>query len=435
MSSQTARKLYVFDMIRSFQRHRIDAVLLPCFISHTFLNELNAELTLPIIDMMRAIQKHVERRFPAVRRLGVLTSDYVIRDGLFERYFDRSKYTLLYPRSEIQADCLMAAIYGSCGIKSGQLRGESAPLLIRACQDLADQGAELILPGFTEIPIVLDALAGCPLPIVDCNQIYAQSAVDFGQNSVAKIHKVGIVGGLGPAATVDFMAKIVRNTPAQRDQEHIKLVVEQNPQIPDRTANLVAGGIDPTIALYAACKRLEAADADMIAIPCNTAHAFVERIQPYLGIPIINMLHETIRHIQQHPAGHGIVGLLATDGTVQSHVYHEATARAGIQLAVPDEPYQHMVMEAIYGPRGVKAGFTEGACLDDLLAAMEHLVRDKGAEILILGCTELPLLVAPLDHFPIQGKDISVLDPTELLARKCVELVQQGLAAPGRADS
>ena len=294
---------------------------------------------------------------------------------------------------------------------------------------MADQGAELILPGFTEIPIVLDALAGCSLPIVDCNQVYAQSAVDFGQSSVAKIYKVGIVGGVGPAATVDFMAKIVRNTPAQHDQEHIKLVVEQNPQIPDRTANLVAEGIDPTIALYAVCKRLEAADADLIAIPCNTAHAFVERIQPYLGIPIINMLHETIHHIQQHHAGHRIVGLLATDGTVKSHVYHEATARADIQLATPDEPYQRRVMEAIYGIKGIKAGFTEGQCRDDLLAAMEHLVRDKGAEILILGCTELPLLVAQSDHFPVLGKNVIVLDPTEILARKCVELVQQGIEA------
>src|SRR5205823_9095418 len=99
-------------------------------------------------------------------------------------------------------------------------------------------------------------------------------------------------------ATADFMTKIVRNTRADRDQEHLKLVVEQNPQIPDRTENLIGSGADPTISLYSTCKKLEAADADIIAIPCNTAHAFVERIQPYLNIPVVNMLTATVEHIQ-----------------------------------------------------------------------------------------------------------------------------------------
>jgi aspartate racemase len=428
-SSQTARKLYVFDLLRHFQERRIDAVLLPCFISHTFLDELEAELTVPIIDLMRAMRQHVDRRYPAARRLGVLTSDYVIRNGLFERYFDPVRCTLVYPRPMVQAGCLMAAIYGPHGIKSGQLRGESIALLTAACQDLANQGAELILPGFTEIPIVLDALEGCPLPIVDCNQVYAQAAIDHGHSQAAKTYKVGIVGGVGPAATVDFMAKIVRNTPARMDQDHIRLVVEQNPQIPDRTQNLVAGGVDPTIALYAVCKRLEAADADMIAIPCNTAHAFVERIQPYLSIPIVNMLYETVQHIRRHAAGRQVVGLLATDGTLRSRVYHEAAEQAGIRLVVPDEARQRRAMQAIYGPRGVKAGFTEGPCQEDLLAAIEHLVRDQDAEILILGCTELPLLIGQSEHFPVLGKTVAVLDPTEILARKCVELTQQGMGA------
>ena len=119
----------------------------------------------------------------------------------------------------------------------------------------------------------------------------------------ARPFKIGVVGGVGPAATADFMQKIVRNTTAARDQDHIKIVVEQNPQIPDRTANLIGDGPDPTVALYATCKKLEAGDADLIAIPCNTAHAFVERIQPYLSIPIVNMLHETVQHLAQHAPG------------------------------------------------------------------------------------------------------------------------------------
>lgn len=429
-SNQTGRKLYIFDMLRSFQQRGADCVLLPCFISHTFLGELTAELALPIINLMEALKDHVERRYPAARRLGILTSDYVIRDGLFGRTFDASRYALIYPRPEIQADCLMPAIYGSGGIKSGCLNGASIPLLRRACDDLAAQGAELILPGFTEIPIVLESLVGCPVPIIDCNQVYARYALDHEQGSTTRVCKVGIVGGVGPAATVDFINKILQSTPAQRDQEHLKLVVEQNPQIPDRTANLVAGGVDPTIALYATCKKLEAAGADLIAIPCNTAHAFVERIQPYLGIPVINMLFETVQHTQHRQLEPQTVGLLATDGTVKSRIYHEAFEKAGLRLVVPEDSFQRRVMDAIYGPCGVKAGHTSGQCQEDLFSALEHLVRDQGAEVIILGCTELPLLVPTSHGVTVAGKDITVLDPTMILARKCVELAQQGTAVP-----
>jgi aspartate racemase len=237
--------------------------------------------------------------------------------------------------------------------------------------------------------------------------------------------KIGVVGGVGPAATADFMQKIVRNTPAARDQDHIKLVVEQNPQIPDRTANLIGDGPDPTVALYATCKKLEAGDADLIAIPCNTAHAFVERIQPYLSIPIINMLHETVQRLRTHHAALRHVGLLATSGTLGSHVYHEAAEAAGLELLAPDDAHQAMVMSAIYGERGVKAGFTEGECRDDLMRALVHLV-ERGAQAVILGCTELPLLLAQSDHFAVAGTHIVLLDPTDLLARKCIALAQRG---------
>ncbi|RMP70995.1 hypothetical protein ALQ17_200197 [Pseudomonas fluorescens] len=108
------------------------------------------------------------------------------------------------------------------------------------------------------------------------------------------------------------------DTPAGKDQDHIKMVVEQNPQIPDRTANLLRDETDPTLALYATCKRLESAGAQAIAIPCNTAHAFVERIQAHLRVPIVNMLSETVEWIV-HTHGSGqAVGLLATSGTLQT---------------------------------------------------------------------------------------------------------------------
>ena len=175
------------------------------------------------------------------------------------------------------------------------------------------------------------------------------------------------------------------------------------------------------MALYSTCKKLEADEADLIAIPCNTAHAFVERIQPYLSIPIINMLYETVAYIRQHYPARRQIGLLATSGTVRSRVYHDIVEQAGLSLLVPDDEFQSKVMNAIYGEKGVKAGFTEGECRDDLLAALAHLV-ERGAEVAILGCTELPLLLAQNDDFPLGEKRVVLLDPTEILARKCVAL-------------
>ena len=423
-ANANARKLYVFDMIKRFEPRHVNAVILPCFISHTFLDELKPEVKLPVVNIMEALRTHVERKHPEMRRLGVLTSSYVRNKRLFEKYFEPPTWELIYPRPAVQTDCLMEAIYGPEGIKAGHLRGRSIELLDQACRDLVDQGAEAIIPGFTEIPIVLDTLGERRVPIIDSNQVYVQHALGYEGGAFAKAFKVGILGGVGPAATVDFMAKIVRNTPAGRDQEHIKLVVEHNPQIPDRTENLIGEGTDPTVAMYSSCKRLEASDADIIAIPCNTAHAFVERIQPYLSIPIVNMLYETIQFIRHRYPDRKNVGLLATSGTVRSRVYHEVAEKVGIDLIVPDDEHQKKVMSSIYGEKGVKAGYTEGECKEELLSALEHVVT-RGAEAAILGCTELPLLLAQTDDFPIAATRVALLDPTEILARKCVSLAGQ----------
>ena len=420
----TARKLYVFDTIKGFEQRNVDAVILNCFISHTFIDELTPEIKVPVVNMLTGLRAHIERKYPGATRLGVLTSNYVKARKLFERTFDARPYALIYPVTAVQNDCLMEAIYGSVGIKTGQLQGKSIELIQTAYQDLVDQGAEVVIPGLTEISMVLDQLQWIyDVPIIDSNRVYAEYAIDYQADAVSSACKIGIIGGVGPSATVDFMDKVIRHTKAERDQEHIKMVVEHNPQIPDRTEHLVAGGIDPTIALYAACKKLEAADADMIAIPCNTAHAFVEQIQRQLSIPIINMLFETTQYIAQHYSGRKILGLLATTGTVTSRVYHELIETLGLQLIVPDERHQAQVMNAIYGEKGVKAGYVGGECKMELMQAIEHLVG-RGAEVLILGCTELPLLVAQTVDFAVGEKRVSVLDPTEILARRCIELAR-----------
>ncbi len=419
-----ARKFYVYNTIRELEKRDASAIVLTCFISHTFLHEIQSEIKPPIISILDALRDHLGREYPTIRKLGVLTSSYARKMGLFEKAFS-DDYTLIYPRPPVQRNCLMEAIYGSRGIKAGQLRGQSIDLIRKTCRDVIDQGAEIIVPGFTEIPIVIDSLRSAfNVPIIDCNQTYAEYALSYQGLLPAKPYKIGIVGGVGPAATVDFMDKVVARTKASRDQDHIKMVVEHNPQIPDRTENLFGGGADPTIPLYSACKKLEAQGADMIAIPCNTAHAFVERIQKFLAIPIVNMLFETVETITKHHPHCHAVGLLATSGTVGSRVYHDIIEAASLRTVVPDPDRQDLVMRAIYGEQGVKAGHTDGQCREDLLKALENVV-EKGAEVVILGCTELPLILPESDDFPIAGKSVALIDPTDTLARKCIELSGQ----------
>lgn len=432
----TERKIYVFDMIRSFKARGVEAVILPCFLSHTFIGELQSESLLPIVDMMEALRRHVRRHYSAARKIGVLTSSCVRHQQLFEKAFADFNGCIVHPRVEFEQ-----AIYGPAGIKAGVLQGAPIQLLRQACEDLVSQGVDLIIPGMTEIPLVAESIGPLAVDLLDSNLIYARFAISDAERSVNKPFKVGVVGGVGPAATVDFVKKIVGHTPAARDQDHIKLVVEQNPQIPDRTENLLGQGADPTIALYATCKKLEAGGADIVAIPCNTAHAFVERIQPYLGIPILNMLSETAAELRRRFQRLTRVGLLATSGTIASGVYAQALAAESIQAVVPDEKHQALVMRAIYGPEGVKAGHVSGPCQQDIAAAANHLAA-LGVEAIILGCTELPLLLDTPAFTTAVGARVALVDPTLVLAQRCVQLAGgggraglQGAFAPARGNS
>ena len=411
------RKLYLYDRIRHFETGHADGVLLPCFVSHTFLPELQAELGVTVYDMMAALAAHLGAGRP--RRLGVLCASYVQEQGLFEHYFPAGD--LLYPQPAIQRDCVMRAMYGPDGLMEGQAGEEQLERLQAACADLQAQGADLIIPGAGEIAALAGQLRSRGYPVLDSHQVYVDHALAQQAQSPAPAFKLGIVGGIGPAATVDFMQKIIRNTQASRDQDHVRLIVEHNPQIPDRTANLMGTGDDPTLALYSACKRLEENGAALIAMPCNTAHAYVERIQGLLRTPIVNMLSETVARIERHWAGHATVGLLATTGTVGSGVYHDAARGSPFELIVPDAAHQQDVMEAIYGERGVKAGFTDGDCKAALLRALAHLAA-RGASVVILGCTELPLLLPQDPAYAIGGRIVALLDPTDILARRCVAL-------------
>jgi aspartate racemase len=182
---------------------------------------------------------------------------------------------------------------------------------------------------------------------------------------------------------------------------------------------LISEGVDPTVSLYATCKKLEDGGADIIAIPCNTAHAFVDRIQPYLGIPIVNMLTVTVRYLRDSFPGLRDVGVLATSGTIGSGVYRKTLESQGLHQIAPGAALQARVMDAIYGKNGVKAGFTTGQCQEDIIAALEGLIAE-GVEVIILGCTELPILLPAGKFVGRNGGSVQLIDPTEVLARQCI---------------
>ena len=223
---------------------------------------------------------------------------------------------------------------------------------------------------------------------------------------------IGIIGGMGPLATCDLYQKIIEVTKAHSDQEHIRVCIDGNTEIPDRTEAILHGGKDPLPEMVRSAVRLESMGADVLIMPCNTAHYFYKEILPFVKIPFLNMLEETA----DAAARMGIkkAGLLATDGTVKSEVYKKAFDKQEIPLEIPTEEEQKSVMELIYD--GVKARNDE---LDagKFEQVMNNLLS-RGAQILILGCTELPVA------FKKWKFSQPALDPTLVLASRAVQYLK-----------
>ncbi len=224
---------------------------------------------------------------------------------------------------------------------------------------------------------------------------------------------VGIIGGMGPAATHAFFGQILALTHARTDQEHLHLIIDNDPSIPDRTAFLLGRGEDPVPALVAAARRLEAAGCDLLVMPCNTAAAFVDQIGPTVSIPILDWTGEAADAAAR--ASRDTVGILATTGTIQAGLYQRALADRGHKAIVPDRADQETVMDVIYGPTGVKAGNAAAGRDRDLLAVADRLV-ERGAQSILLACTELPLALPATDR----RWSAPAIDPSLVVAERVV---------------
>lgn len=222
---------------------------------------------------------------------------------------------------------------------------------------------------------------------------------------------IGILGGMGPLATADLYQKIIEITPAASDQEHIPVVIYADPRVPDRTEALLRDGEDPTPWLVHGARTLSGMGADFIVMPCNTAHAFLDGIQPAVDKPIVSMIDAAADEIvKDHPEA-GTVGLLATSGTIQSGIYQRALTIRGLDVIVSDDDIQRRcVMAAI---REVKAGRAGKAATALLTEAAQHLT-ERGADVLLAACTEIPVV------FQQRHTETPLVDATGALARIAV---------------
>ncbi len=221
---------------------------------------------------------------------------------------------------------------------------------------------------------------------------------------------LGILGGMGPLATIDLYEKIVRHTDAHKDKDHIHVLIDSYPDIPDRTAFITGDGENPLPFLIEAAQKIEAMGAEFLVMPCNTAHYFYEEIARFVEIPFLHMIDEVGVYIQNKKPKIKKVGILATEGTYKGQIYEKRFAAFDLEILTPNEADRKIISELIYN---IKEGH---ASLDKagITRALAHM-DEAGAEVVVLGCTELPIAFRRLNI------NNGIIDPTLVLAMAAVE--------------
>lgn len=223
---------------------------------------------------------------------------------------------------------------------------------------------------------------------------------------------VGIIGGMGPLSTIELMNKIYLRTPVVKEQDHLRLLIDNRPQIPDRTDYILGRGPSPLPQLQESARLLEKWGADFIAIACNTAHLFYDDIAKEVKISILNMLAILNSYLGKQKSDESPIALLTTTGAIESKLFQSYLKKH--HLIVPRETIQKKyVMEAIYGERGVKTNGVSRQNKSDLLKAIEDISRQSPA-LIIAGCTEIGLILQEMQV------GIEILNPLDILADEIV---------------
>lgn len=221
---------------------------------------------------------------------------------------------------------------------------------------------------------------------------------------------VGVIGGLGPYATLDFFERVLRKTRAYKESDHLRLIIDNNTKVPDRNAFGRGEGPSPAPALAASAKGLQEAGAEFVVMACNTAHAWEADIRAALSVPFISMIETTTAAVAD--LAPQAVGVLAVDACLSANLYQDALKAKGIKPLLLPADSQRTFMELIYR---VKSGDT-GETVKRAMATLARRLEAQGAEVIIAGCTEIPLVLTADD---IEGELVSSTDA--LVERTIIE--------------
>ncbi|KES03126.1 hypothetical protein BU52_32250 [Streptomyces toyocaensis] len=228
-------------------------------------------------------------------------------------------------------------------------------------------------------------------------------------------HLVGILGGMGPAATAEFYTKLIGRTRVTRDQDHLRVAIWADPTVPDRVGAVIGTGTDPYPAMLSGANRLRDLGVTLAVMPCHTAHVYLPALVKDSGLRFLDMVAETVAELERRAGAMSSVGLLGTRGTIASGLYQDRLREAGFGVALPGESTQVQVDLAI---KKVKQGDPEAAGVH-LDKAVRAMAGNEG-RLIVLACTELPLAA----RFLSASRGAPLLDPTDLLAdavvRECL---------------
>ena len=224
---------------------------------------------------------------------------------------------------------------------------------------------------------------------------------------------VGVLGGMGPAATTQFIARVQALTPVKSEQDHLRLIIDCNPHVPDRNAAATAGGASPADVLAQMARGLQSAGAQMLVMPCNAAHAYASDIAAAVSIPFLNLIDAVA---DEAAAGGGAVGLLAADACLEAGLYQDAFADRGAALILPTAAEETQFMTLLYR---IKSGDV-GAGVRNAMAELAENLIARGAQGVIAGCTEVPLVLSPADL------PVPLADSIEILAVRTVKAAKAG---------
>lgn len=226
---------------------------------------------------------------------------------------------------------------------------------------------------------------------------------------------LGVIGGMGPLATADFLAKLVEATPVATEQDHLRVLVDSNPKVPDRIRAIAGTGVSSVPALAEMARGLERAGADFLVMVCNTAHFFEAEIRAAVSVPFVSIIDEAADECARSHEGVRRVGLLATPACIGTGVYQRSLERHRLSAVVLGPREEAAFVEALHAIK-LRGASPEARATMQRLA--ESLVA-SGAELVVAGCTEVPLVLDAADL------TVAMLDPTAQLARRCVQYAKR----------